>query len=125
MTHTAHDLSHYQAYGTTNRSLDRLRILPVAGYRHIPSYTYLLNVVPDGDSGTKIELVYSFMRVKISGRNMQPVKQAIMERTCLFIQEYSPKHFAPPDTDAPIITRIEIVMNSEIELLLAEEETWH
>lgn len=125
MTQTAQKPSHYQAYETTNRRLERLRIQPVAGCRHAPSYAYLVNVESDERSGTMIELVYTLMTVKIAGRNMQPIRRAITDETCLFIQEYSPKRFAPPDHDAPIITQIEIVMSREYELLLAKVETQH
>ena len=119
------DPRRYRAYGIDKQRQKRLSILPVAGNTHMPSYDALMPVVPDDDSETRIELVYSHMRVKIMGRNLQGLIAAIRERTCSFIQEYHPNQFSPPDADMPVITRIEIVMCEEMELLLAKDKTRH
>lgn len=119
------DPRHYRAYGTDERRQKRLSILPVSGNTHMPSYDALMPVVPDDDSETRIELVYSHMRVKIMGRNLQGLAAAIQKRICIFVQEYHPNQFSAPDTDMPVITRIEIVMCGEMELLLAKGKTKH
>ena len=114
----AGDPHYYGAYGTVERKLYALEIRPVLGMWHAPSYDYLTNVVPDGDSGTKIELLYSFMQVKITGRNLQSLSEVLEDGTCKFIQEYDPNYFTPPAPDAPVITQIEFIMSREHELLL-------
>lgn len=107
----------YQAYGTDGQRREHLRIWPVAVDRFALAYLDLMNIVFDGHSGTRIELMYSFLRVKIRGHNLQEVVAAIRKETCEFIQEYHPKHFSLPDPDAPMITRIETVMGGEYALL--------
>lgn len=74
-----------------------------------PTYHFLLSVDSDG-AGTQIILLFSFSLVKIYGKNLQKVGNALRARKTGFLQEYSQAIFAPPDADAPVISRIEIAV---------------
>ena len=135
----AGDPRHYQACRTDEQRKERLGIRRMArdtdepSYRYEPPYDYLMDIVYDGRHGTWIELLYSSeklpvsssLTVKITGRNLQPITEAIAERTCEFIQEYQPHRFLLPHPDVPVITKIELVVNREDELLLAKGEGKH
>ena len=111
----AGDPHFYNAHSTGDRSQERLQIRRVLGAWHSPSYRYLMDVVQDGSQGEELVLVYSFMLVKIAGRNMQSIAAAIFEGTCIFIQDYHEKEFTPPAATTPVITKIEIVVRGEEE----------
>lgn len=111
----AGDPYHYQAYATGERGQEGLEIRRVLASWRIPSYRYLMEIIFNGHFATEIELVFSFLRVRIWGRNLQDLVVAIRERTCVFIQDYHEHEFSPPDTDAPVITRIEVVVRGEDE----------
>lgn len=104
--------NYYEAYGIAgDRSPDRrLEVRQVLAAWHAPSYRYLMDVVFDGAHGTEIVLVFSFLMVKIKGRNLQAVRRAIIESTCTFIQDYDPREFSLPANDAPVIEKIELVV---------------
>jgi len=91
-----------------------LQILCVLGPSHAPSYRYLMDVVFSKDYGSRIELVYSFMMVRIEGRNLAPVAAAILDGTCAFIQDFDAREFATPaDQDAPMIEKITFIVGKE------------
>jgi hypothetical protein len=49
------------------------------------------------------------MLVKIMGRNLRQLTDAIKLHTCEYIAEYNPREFDPPaDPDAPFLERITI-----------------
>ncbi len=77
------------------------------GETHAPSYRYLMDVAFNGESGTEIVLLYSFLTVKITGRSLQPVVAAILENSCIFIQDFHPNEFLQAPQDAPFIEAIE------------------
>jgi hypothetical protein len=100
----------YEAYKAQDRKPERLEIRRVLGEGHAPSYRYLMDIAFNGSFGTEIVLIYSFMVVKIRGKNLQPVIYALLESRCDFIQDYHPDEFMPwRDMDAPLIETIEIV----------------
>jgi hypothetical protein len=111
----AGDPHHYAAYGSGNRSQERLEIRQVLGAWHAPSYRYLMDVVFNGRYGTEIVLTYSFLLVEIRGRNLQPVISAILEGTCTFIQDYHPNEFTPPAEDEPVIESLKLVVRGDEE----------
>ncbi|SMF97899.1 hypothetical protein SAMN02949497_4775 [Methylomagnum ishizawai] len=101
-------LPDYQAFDAKDK-IKRLEIRRVMGAFHTPAYAYLLNVIFDGYHGTELVLVYSFMLVKVKGRNLHPITLAVQEGKCAFIQDYDPRAFAEPAPDAPFIESIEII----------------
>lgn len=116
----AGDPHFYAAYGVGDRSQERLEIRRVLGTLlpdgsrdaawHAPSYRYLVDVIYDGEYGTELVLAFSFLLVKIKGRNLQALNLAILDGTCSFIQEYHENEFSPPAKDAPVIVSIEVVV---------------
>ncbi|WP_052888113.1 hypothetical protein [Thermogemmatispora carboxidivorans] len=105
----AGDPHHYAAYGPGDRSQERLQIRPKKGPWHSPSYRYLIDIVYD-PQGKELVLVYSALLVKIAGRNLQSLYEALFEGTCAFVQEYHPTRFTPPGRDEPIIEFLELVV---------------
>lgn len=84
------------------------------GETHAPSYRYLMDIAFNGQYGTEIVLVYSFLMVKIRGRNLQPVIYAILESRCDFIQDFDAREFVKPtDPKQPVIENIEITTGRE------------
>src|SRR5262245_8720868 len=80
-------LRRYQAYGTDGLCREHLRIWPVAVNRYALRYADLMNIVSDGHSGTKIELMYEFLRVKIEGHNLQEVIAVEFTRFCVALEQ--------------------------------------
>ena len=105
----------YEAYKAQDRKPERLEIRRVLGESHAPSYRYLMDVAFNGSFGTEIVLIYSFMVVKIKGKNLQPVIYALLESRCDFIQDYDAREFAPPldQKQPPVIEEIEIITERE------------
>jgi hypothetical protein len=95
----------------------RLQIRRVKGATHSPAYSYLLDVCYDGFHGTGVMLIYSFMQVKIKGKNLQALITAIEKHECAYLQDYDEHVFIQPKTDQPIIELIEIVHREGEKLL--------
>ena len=77
------------------------------------TYSYLLRIVADGASGTRLTLVFTFMAVTITGRNLFEVGDAIANERCDFIEEFDAKRWAKPtDPKAPFIESIEFLVES-------------
>jgi hypothetical protein len=92
------------AFGVDSKSHDRLRINTFQGINYAPSYRYLMDVMSN-EAGTQINLAFSFLMVRIRGRNLQLLARALEEGTCVFIREFHPdtSRFSPTD---PIIEEI-------------------
>jgi hypothetical protein len=103
-----HKKPQYQAFDAKDRS-KIIRIRRTNGTHHAPANTYLLDVVSDGGKNLELAIIYSFMVVKIRGRNLHHLQLAIEKRECDFIQNYDPLIFAPPESDEAVIDEIEVV----------------
>ena len=101
-------LKPYEAFRTKERT-DRLEIRRVLGETRAPSYRYLMDIGFNGEFGTELVLYFSFLIVKIAGKNMQPLIRAIIDGNCAVLQDFHPKEFIAPAEDAPIITSVEYV----------------
>lgn len=97
----------YEAFDAKDRS-KYLQIRTASGTQRAPAYAYLLDVISDGDKGTAIALLFSFMEVKITGRNLQNMAHALIKRECAFIQEFDYGKFEPPEPAEPFIEGLEI-----------------
>ncbi|MEM7147485.1 MAG: hypothetical protein AAF591_20385 [Verrucomicrobiota bacterium] len=95
----------YQACGGKGRSVG-LQLRRKGKPQRSPRLAYLLDIVSDGEHGTLIELVFTFMAVRIEGRNLQTVIQLLENDSAGFIQEFDPKRWEKPPADAPVITAI-------------------
>ncbi len=98
----------YQAFNPVDKN-KRLQIRQTNGTYHAPAYSYLLDVISDGNKGEEIILVYSFMLVKIKGKHLQTLLIAIEKSECAFIQNYDESVFNPPEENQPIIEFIEVI----------------
>lgn len=106
-------LKPYKAFEIRERAAERLEIRRVLGETHAPSYRYLMDVSFNGQYGTELLLVYSFLIVKIKGKNLQPVIYAILEGRCHCIQDFHPNEFASPQANEPVIESIAFAPESE------------
>ena len=88
--------------------IKRLRIHRFEGAAHAPAYSYLLDVSYNDKEWTDFVLTYSFMQVRVKGKNLQSVIIAIENNACAAIRE-SDVTRADIKPDEPIIEKIEIV----------------
>jgi hypothetical protein len=94
----------YLAFATKDK-LGRLDIRSRDGLSHAPAYNYLLEVSYDRRLYTSALLVFSFMLVKIKGKNLRTIIEAIKLHTCEFIAEFDPQQFdGPTDLKEPSST---------------------
>jgi hypothetical protein len=102
------DKEPYVAFGTKDK-LGRFDIRTKDGLSHAPAYNYLLDVSYDRRAYTSVLLVLSFMLVRIRGRNLKPLVDAIKLHTCEFIAEFDPQDFEPPaEAEATLVESITI-----------------
>jgi hypothetical protein len=100
----------YVAFAAKDR-VERLKIKRAKHPTHAPGYSYLLDIIYDGQDGTDFVLVYTILGVKVTGKNLQPVIMALLAGTADYIQEYDrAKWPKPSDPKAPLIESIEIVV---------------
>jgi hypothetical protein len=91
----------------TKDKLGRFDIRSRDGLSHAPAYSYLLDVSYDRRAYTSVLLVFSFMLVRIRGKNLRPIIEALKLHTCEFIAEFDPEDCDPPaDPQAPYIESI-------------------
>ena len=83
--------------------LQSLDIRQVLGPTHAPTYAYLLNIVFDHEYFTGFMLFFSFMVVKVRGKNLKDVINAIKMRKCEYIQDFHPGEYQPPKPGEPLI----------------------
>ena len=85
-----------------------LDIRRVRGTTHSPRYNYLLNVAYDHGIYETFVLYYSFMQVKVRGRNLREVITAINLHKCEYIQDFHPGEYEQPKPNEPLIEAIMI-----------------
>jgi hypothetical protein len=108
----------YEAFNAKdNQRHGRLKIFSKkGGMAHAPRYSYLPDVCFDSDDYTGFILITSTMLVKVKGRNLRPVAQAILLDTCEFIQEFREDKFdMPNDKEAPFIESIQFIVSRQLE----------
>ncbi len=102
----------YRAFDAQDK-LVCLEIRRVLGTTHAPTYAYLLNIAFDHEFYTGFVLYYSFMQVKVRGRNLKDVITALKLRKCEYIQDFHPGEFGPPTPDEPFIESIKVEWRGE------------
>ena len=110
----------YQACGGKGRS-EGLQIRRKGKPQRSPRLAYLLDVVSDGEYGTMIELIFTFLSVRIEGRNLQTVIQLLENGSAGFIQQFDPKRWDQPADDVPVITTIKLTMQEDSAMGAAEQ----
>ena len=105
----------YEAFNAKdNQRRGRLNIRRKGGMSHAPGYNYIIDICYDQDHYSGILLVLGTMLVKIKGRNLKPIVDALLLGTCEYIQEFRDDIFdKPDDRTAPFVEAIEIVTGRE------------
>jgi hypothetical protein len=80
----------------------------VLGTTHALTYAYLLDVAYDHEYFTNFVLYFSFMQVKVRGKNLREVITAIKLRKAEYIQDFHPREHEPPKPGEPVIEAIEV-----------------
>src|ERR1700726_2266707 len=97
-------LQPYVAYKVFDRKQDRLDIRRVLGDSGMPKYAFLGDIRYNASFEDELTLIYTIYTVKIKGKNLRPVREAIADSRCDFIQVFHPNEHIPlGDPDAPII----------------------
>lgn len=102
----------YIPYETSSQAVERLRILRHDDTCHAPSYRYLLDVVHlyDGDG---VILVYSFIMVKVKGKNLEGLIEHLIDGDVTLIQKFDADFWVRPPVDQPIIDSIDVVVRTD------------
>ena len=102
----------YVAFETSDRA-ERLHIVRAAGPSRFPSYSYLLDISFDHHLQSAFTLIYTFMIVEVTGRNLETVVHAIGLGKCNCFREYHPKLYDRPAEGEPFIEKITITAADE------------
>lgn len=92
---------------------ERLHIVRGAAPSRFPNYNYLLDISFDHHLQSAFTLIYTFMIVEVTGRNLGPIVHAINFGNCERIREFHPKLYAPPVQGEPLIEKIQITAADE------------
>src|ERR1017187_5163308 len=102
----------YLAFETSDRA-ERLHIVRGAGPSRFPSYSYLLDISFDHHLQSAFTLIYTFMIVEVTGRNLETVVPAIGRGKSNCSRESHAKLNAPPAEAEPFIEKITITAADE------------
>ena len=102
----------YLAFETSDRA-ERMNIMRAAAPSRFPSYSYLLDISFDHHLQSAFTLIYTFMIVEVTGRNLEPVVHAIGMGKCERIREYHAKLHDRPAEGEPLIEKISITAADE------------
>lgn len=101
----------YRAFKAVDRKQRRLLVRPVGEPCEWVPYQYLLRIVLD-ERQTRLALIFTFMGVTISGRNLGQIAEAVADERCDFVQAFDPKHWTYPTAlGAGVIDSIEFMMD--------------
>jgi len=105
------DRESYRAFaGKDNQRRARLDIRRQDGMAHAVGYNFIVEITYDRRGYTAILLVLTTMLVKIKGKSLRPIVDALKLGTCEYIQEYAKDEFGPPeDAAGPFVETIEVV----------------
>jgi hypothetical protein len=97
----------YRAFGVASGSVRplRLEIRPKDGLAVARLYSGLSEIAYDRTDYTGILLVFATRLVKLRGRNLRPVIEALLAGTCEYLAEL--RAGDQPQDGAPVIERIE------------------
>jgi hypothetical protein len=97
----------YVAFTTKTRPA-RVDIRTKLGSAHALNYSYIIDVMYELD-GTELVLVLSFMILRIHGRGLVPLADALKQHLCDRLIEFNSNcHQVPADPQAPFIDSIDI-----------------
>lgn len=112
----------YVAFGVKDR-VERLKIRRANGaMTRTPAYLHLLDIVHDGEFGTNIALIYTFLMVVIKGKHLQHLIMALETSTADFVQEFDARQWGKPqDTAAAFIESIEVLVKNSADAVADAE----
>ncbi len=97
----------YQAFGAPTSDQQVRLIIYAKKIFMMPQYAVMYDVFFDG-AGEFVGLVFPHHRVKIYGRNLMPMVDALRTNKIEWIREYVPGFFVlPEDPNEPVITVID------------------
>lgn len=102
----------YLAFETSDRA-ERLHIVRATQPARRPAYHYLMDISEDQFHHSAFTLIYTFMIVEVTGRNLEPVIHAIGLGNCERIREHHAKLYDPPVDGEPFIEKITITAADE------------
>jgi hypothetical protein len=105
----------YRAFaGKDGQRKGRLDIRRKDGMAHAVGYNFIIEICYDRRGYTAILLVLSTMLVKVKGKRLRPIVDALKLGTCEFIQEWGGEEFDPPEDDnGPLVESIDVVSSAE------------
>jgi hypothetical protein len=100
-------LQPYVAFKAVDRKQDRLDVKRVIGDSGMPKYAFLVDIRYNAGFETELVLKYTLYEIRIAGKNLEPVRLAIADSRCVWIEAFHPNEHTPPtDPNAPLITSI-------------------
>jgi hypothetical protein len=104
----------YEAYDKKGKPCSYTEILCVSQPSQSPQTRFFLAAVFSADYNDAFTLLYSFVAIEIKGRNLKPVRQAIQNGRCEFIQEYHENEFSEPARGEPVIESIRFIAGEKL-----------
>jgi hypothetical protein len=86
----------------------RVDIRTKSGSAHAVNYSYIIDVMYEAQDGTDIVLILSYLIVRLAGRHLVPLADALRQHVCDRLTEFDPDRYAPPADEVPVVESIEI-----------------
>lgn len=100
----------YQAFKAVDLEQPTLFIRPVSQPCQWVNYRYWLHTVADTE-WTRLDVIFSFLVVVVTGRNLLGIGEAIGKGQCKAIYQFDPARWVKPtDSKAPFVESITYVM---------------
>lgn len=99
----------YKAFVTRDRTPRRLHICTATQGSLYPSYHHLGDFRFGHDQASIISLIYPFMTIEITGRNLTTLAHALQLETCAAIYEYHANLYPTPPKSATVIEKITVL----------------
>jgi hypothetical protein len=113
----------YEAFDNSGKPSSYTEIRCIMQPSQSPQSRFFMATVFSTDFDEAFTLLYSFMAVEIRGKNLAPVRRAVQNGRCEFIQEYHENEFDKPGKDAPVIESIKFITGEKLDDILASHQT--
>jgi hypothetical protein len=105
-------LADYQGDAGKDRSGGWLELRPVKGAWALCSYAQLRKILFNGPKPTRIDLIFTYERVTVRGRNLEALLTGLRSRTLAEIEQFNPEKHKQPEPDALFVESIESTENA-------------
>lgn len=112
----------YEAYDASGKPCPYTEIRCLLQPSQAPQSRFLMAVVFSADYEEAFSLIYSFVAVEVRGKNLKPVRKAVQNGRCEFIQEYHEDEFLPPAKQVPVIESIRFITGQKLDDILASHK---